>query len=321
MKKSRILGFFSSLLAGTVNVGGKRGKKLNAGEGFVEIKGGKVWYRIVGEGDQTPIILLHGGPGAPSHYLNPLAALSRNRSVIFYDQLGCGRSDRTIAAAQMTLDYFVAELEQLREALGLNEFYLYGHSWGSMLALDYYLAHPGCVKALILGSPAISIPLWVEDTKALIATLPDFIQQAIWNSVTNNTFDTLEYQRAITVYMQNFLARKLPWSADIENTFAQVNEEVYGVMWGPNEFCPTGKLKDYDRTSQLQKLRIPTLFITGEFDEARPETVKHYQSLVPGARLAVTKNAAHITMQDNPEEDIRAILEFLNGLEVQGNRE
>jgi proline iminopeptidase len=291
--------------------------RLTSGEGYAEVTGGKIWYRIVGEGDKTPLLLLHGGPGVPSYYLNPLAALSKDRPVIFFDQLGCGRSHRDVDTTLMTVESYVEQLEQLRKTLGLNEFYLYGQSWGTMLGVDYYLKYPKAIKALILSSPALSASMWTKDAEDLIATLPDSIQAAIKTNVEYGTYDSPEYQHAISVYYQNFVAKKLPWDANMDSTFAGMNEEIYGFMWGPSEFTATGNLKDYNRTDKLGEIKIPTLFLCGEFDEARPSTVQYYQSLVPGSKFAVIKDAAHITMHDNPEQDIQEINSFL--LEIERN--
>ncbi len=291
--------------------------KLTSGEGYAEVTGGKIWYRIVGEGDKTPLLLLHGGPGVPSYYLNPLAALSKDRSVIFFDQLGCGRSDRNIDTTLMTVESYVEQLEQLRKTLGLKEFYLYGQSWGTMLGVDYYLKYPKAIKALILSSPALSTSMWTKDAEELIATLPDSIQTAIKINVDNGTYDSPEYQQAISVYYQNFVAKKLPWDANMDSTFAGMSEEIYGFMWGPSEFTATGNLKDYDRTDKLGEIKIPTLFICGEYDEALPSTVQYYQSLVPNSKFAMIQGAAHITMHDNPEQDIQVISSFL--LEIEEN--
>jgi proline iminopeptidase len=106
---------------------------LKQGEGFINVKGGKVWYRIVGEGKKTPILMLHGGPGIPSYYLKPLAELSKDRPVIFFDQLGCGKSDKITDTTLMTIDNYVAELGEVINHLGLKVFYLYGQSWGTMI--------------------------------------------------------------------------------------------------------------------------------------------------------------------------------------------
>ncbi len=184
-----------------------------------------------------------------------------------------------------------------------------------MLGTDYYLSHPQGIKALILSSPALSISRWLSDANTLIATLPDSVQKAIRTNEQNKTYDTPEYQKAVEIYYQHFLARKLPWSKDIDSAFMQMGEKVYMYMGGPSEFTMTGPLKDYDRTNRLNEIKVPTLFITGEFDEAQPSTVKYYQSLVPGAQFAMIDGAGHLTMQDNPEQNIKVITDFLNSLE------
>jgi proline-specific peptidase len=288
---------------------------LKQGEGFINVKGGKVWYRIVGEGKKTPIIMFHGGPGIPSYYLKPLAELSKDRPVIFFDQLGCGKSDKITDTTLMTIDNYVAELGEVINHLGLKEFYLYGQSWGTMLGTEYYLKKPNGIKALILSSPSLSVSLWKKDADFLIATLPDSVQKAIRTNEQNKTYDTPSYQQAVGMYYSKFLTRKQPWSADMDSCLAQRGGNVYMYMGGPSEFTMTGELKNYDVTKRLNEIKVPTLFMCGEFDEARPETVKYYQSLVAGSKFAMTPNAAHLTMQDNAQADIKSITDFLNKIE------
>lgn len=288
--------------------------KLPIGEGFINVDGGKVWYRVTGSGNKIPILVLHGGPGVPSYYLKPLDSLGKDRQIIFYDQLGCGKSDRSSDTTLMTTEHYVAEIGQVIKALGLKEFYLFGQSWGTMIGTDYYLKNPEGIKALILSSPAISIPMWLKDADLLISTLPDSIQNAIRLNEQSKTFDVPAYKQAVQVYYENFLARKLPWSADIDSSFSQLGKS-YQSMWGPSEFTATGELKTYDHTNRLGEIKVPTLFIAGEFDEARPSTVKYYQSLVMGAKFEIIKGAGHLTMQDKPDESNKVVLEFLNNIE------
>ncbi|MEP7323882.1 MAG: proline iminopeptidase-family hydrolase [Saprospiraceae bacterium] len=281
----------------------------------MNVDGGKVWYKVTGEGQKVPIILLHGGPGIPSYYLKPMAALGKDRQVIFYDQLGCGRSDRMTDTSKMTVSHFVEELKQVIDHFGLKEFYVFGQSWGTMLGTDYYLKYPEGIKALIFSSPAISIPMWVKDADTLIATLPDSIQQAIRSNEKNKTYEAPAYQQAIEMYYQHFVARKLPWSPDMDSCFSQMGTNVYMFMGGPSEFTITGELKNYDRTNRLGQIKVPTLFITGEYDEARPGTVQYYQSLVPGAKFAMIEGSAHLTTQDKPDEATKTVKDFLNSIE------
>jgi proline iminopeptidase len=284
-------------------------------EGYISVKGGKVWYRIYGSGDKTPLLLLHGGPCVPSYYLNPLSALSKDRPVIFLDQLGCGRSDRITDTTLMNTKSYVEQLKKVTEALGLKHFYLYGQSWGTMLATDYYLKYKDGIEAVIFSSPCLSSPLWLRDADTLISTLPDSIQKIINENELNKTFSNPDYQMAVNIFYDNFLTRRKPHSKDMDSVYRNIGVNVYEYMWGPSEFTATGNLKNYDRTKDLNKIKVPVLFIAGEYDEARPSTVKYYQSLIKGAKFSLIKNAGHLTMQDNSEEDVKVISCFLNKLE------
>lgn len=291
-------------------------QKIQIGEGFIKVDGGKIWYRVTGKGDKTPILVLHGGPGVPSYYLKPLDALGVDLKVIFFDQLGCGKSDRNNDTTLMIVDHFVEEVKTVINHFGLKEFYLFGQSWGTMLGTDYYLKYPEGIKALILSSPCLSSPMWLKDADTLLSTLPDSIQQAVKVNEQSKSYSNPVYQQAVQVYYQNFVARKLPWSSDMDSCFLQTGQS-YQYMWGPSEFTATGSLKTYDRTNRLGEIRVPTLFIAGEFDEARPSTVKYYQSLVPGAKFELIEGAGHLTMQDKPEQSNKVIFDFLDSIEME----
>lgn len=281
------------------------------GEGRVQVAGGSVWYRIVGTGKGTPLLLLHGGPGAPSYYLDPLAPLGSDRPVIFYDQLGAGRSDHVSDTSLFTIERFVDELATLRAELGLEEIHLFGHSWGSLLAVEYMLTRPEGVRSLVLASPALSLPRWKQDALDLLATLPDSVRHVIQEHEAAGAFDAPAYQAGTMLFYQRFLARRLPWSAEVESTFANLNHDLYAYMNGPSEFTITGTLQNHDVTDRLGEIRVPVLFTAGRYDEATPATVQYYQSLIPGAELAILQSSAHLTMHDEPEEYRRILREFL----------
>ncbi len=281
---------------------------------YTDVSGIKLWYEIAGRGDNTPLLMLHGGPGLSSHYLDPLRELASDRPVIFFDQPGGGRSGRVKEPAQLDTDYFVDAVDQLRKKLGLKQFYLYGQSWGSTLALEYYLKHPHGVKALILSSPLISTPAWVEDTDFLVGTLPGEMRDAIRKHEAEGTFDAPGYQQALQVFYERFVARKLPWSADLMKSLEHMALEVYNHMWGPSEFTINGLLRQYDGSESLREIRVPVLYLCGEFDEARPETVRKFHQMTPGSAMQVVKGAAHLTMHDAPGADVAIIRKFLAGL-------
>jgi len=282
-------------------------------EGFVDVPGGKVWYRIAGDGPGTPLVVLHGGPGAPSYYMESLSRLGVDRPVVFYDQLGAGRSDMPSDTTLWRIERFMAELDSVRRQLGLREIHLLGHSWGTMLATDYLLAGADGVRSVVLASPALSTALWERDADTLILTLPDSIQEDIRAHEADGTFDSPAYQAAVAEYYSRFLT--LRGGPEVDSTFAHFGAELYGYMWGPSEFTATGTLRDYDRTSRLGELNLPVLYTTGEFDEARPTTVAYYRSLTPGAEFAIIPGSAHLTTIDAPEAFADTVRRFLRAVE------
>lgn len=290
---------------------GCKSEGITPNEGYIEVTGGKVWYRIFGEGNKTPMLVLHGGPGSSSYGLMPLKALSKDRPIIFYDQLGCGRSTRITDTTLMTIDRYVEELEQLRKALHLKDFCLYGQSWGPALGFDYYLKYPKEVKALIFSSPLLSTDLWIKDADTLISTLPDSIQVVIRENEKNKTFDNDAYKNAVDLYYSKFLRRKEREKEKADSASMFFGTNVYEYMWGPSEFTATGNLLNYDRVNRLKEISIPTLLLTGDYDEARPNTVKYFQNQIPNAEFTVIKNSGHATVHDNPEQTLSRINEFL----------
>ena len=288
---------------------------LKPGEGYVNVKGGKIWYRIMGEGKQTPILMLHGGPGGTSRSFYQFASLGEDRPIIIFDQLGSGRSDTLTDTALLKVENFVEQVEAIKTTLGLKEFYLHGHSWGTALALEYYLKYPKGIKAIIFNSPYFSTPVWKADADTLISTLPDSIQVAIRTGEKNKDYESPAYKNANEVFAKNFGVRKTRLTSELDTVPATGSAFIYNYMWGPTEFTATGTLINYDRIKSLKNITVPTLFITGEFDEARPSTVRYFQGLVPNSKFIVIEGAGHGTMHDNKTQNIKAIKDFLAGLE------
>ena len=283
------------------------------------VPGGKIWYRVTGTGVGTPVILLHGGPGFSSFYLKPFDDLGNDRPVIRYDQLGGGKSDRISDTTLFTIDHFVRELDSLREHLGCQKVDLFGHSWGTILAFEYYKAHPDHVASLILGSAALDIPSWERHARELVGTLSDSSQRAIRVREAEGRFDAPDYQAALGEFYGLYVWRH-PVAADLDSTFATVNQSIYNYMQGPSEFTITGTLKQYDVTGQLHTIAVPTLYTVGEFDEANPETIRHFAALTPGARVEVLAGAAHITSWDAREENLRVVRDFLRQVDSVGGK-
>jgi proline-specific peptidase len=276
----------------------------------LRVDGGSIWYRVTGTGTALPVVLLHGGPGVNSYYLKSMEALGDERAVIRYDQLGGGKSDPLTDTTRMTIAHFVEELEALRAHLGIEKFHVYGHSWGTILGLEYYRAHPDRVASLILASPAIDIPAWEQNARRLLATLPDSMQKAVAMREKEGKFEEADYQAAVGEFYNRFVWRK-PVQADLDSTMASMNQQIYMFMQGPSEFTITGTLKQYNATGFLPQVKVPLLYTVGEFDEANPEIVKGFAAKTQGAQVAVIPGAAHLVQWDNPEENLRVVREFL----------
>ena len=289
---------------------------LSAGEAYLAVPGGRIWYRKTGTGSATPVILVHGGPGYSSYYLKSLEALDSDRVVVRYDQLGGGKSDRISDTTLFTIAHFVNELDSLRAALGFEKFHLLGHSWGTILGLEYYRAHSERVVSLTLGSAALDIPAWERNAKRLVKTLSDSSQQAIARREAEKNFAAPDYQKAMEEFYGKYAWRH-PVPADLDSTIATVNMAIYTYMQGPSEFTITGTLKTYDATPFLREVKVPTLFTVGEFDEADPPMIRRHAAMVPGAKVEVIPGAAHITTWDNPAAMRAAVRSFLASVDAR----
>ncbi|MEO7457161.1 MAG: proline iminopeptidase-family hydrolase [Gemmatimonadaceae bacterium] len=279
---------------------------LGPGEARLPVSDGEIWYKESGTGTGTPVILLHGGPGFSSYYFKPLEALGDDRKVVRYDQLGSGKSSGFTDTTKITIEHFVRELDSLRAHLGYEKVHIVGHSWGTILGLEYYRAHPEHVVSLTLASEALDIPQWERHARELLKTLPDSMQNAVRTREAEKKFDAPDYQAAIEAFYSKYVWLR-PVKTDLDSTMQQVNMTIYNYMQGPSEFTITGTLKKYDSTPFLKSVKVPTLFTVGEVDEADPVTVRKHAAMTPGAKVVVIPNAAHLTTWDNPEAMIAAV--------------
>lgn len=282
-------------------------------EGFIQVEGGKVWYKITGaDKPGTPLLVLHGGPGIPHDYLEPLEALADERPVIFYDQLGCGNSDHPADTSLWNLDRFVRELATVRKELGLRKVHILGQSWGSMLAVEYMIKEkPSGIKSLIFSGPCMSTKLWISDQKKWIAAMPDSIQQAINEGERNGNYSSKAYKDALGYFYSKHVCLMDPWPECMLRAVGKMNLDIYAQMWGPSEFTSTGSLKDYDNTDNLGKLKVPVLWTCGEFDEATPASTEMFKTKTPGSQIHVFAGTSHAHHLEKEEEYIRVVRDFI----------
>ncbi len=266
-------------------------------------------------GKGTPLLIIHGGPGSRSCDGIPVyTALGNERPIIFYDQLGSGNSDRPDDTSLWNLPRFVDEITALRRELNLEELHILGNSWGAAIAVEYLLTQqPKGVKSVIFSGPLLSSSRWMEDAKILLAQLPQNLQDTIQKYALLEQFDAPAYLAATDSFYVRHLSRK--WgtvsSPATCDGVAKFNTQIYQYMWGPTEFNATGTLKHFDRTDRLHELKLPVLFVTGQYDEARPETMYAFQKKVKHAKVEIIENSGHMKTIDNPHLFIKVVREFL----------
>jgi len=285
----------------------------NVREGYIDVPGGKVRYREIGAGRKAiPLLTVHGGPGAPHDYLEPLEALGDERPVIFYDQLGCGNSDRPDDTALWTIERYVEELDQVRKFLKLSRTHILGQSWGSMLATDYLLKKkPTGVRGLIFSGPCLSVSRWAADQRAYLAEMPESIRAVIYEKEASGETDSPEYQEAMMSYYRRHLCRLDPWPDCLNRTFEKLGKSVYEHMWGPSEFTVSGTLGNYERAELLKEITQNILFTCGRYDEATPETTAFYHRRHPRSEMVIFEDASHAHHLEKPEEYLGVVRDFL----------
>jgi len=289
---------------------------IEPGQGFIEVPGGPVWYKTVGTGDGIPVIALHGGPGGTSCGYSLLEPLGDQRPIIRYDQLGTGRSGRPSDLSLWETDRFVDALDVVLEELGADKYHLLGHSWGGALA-GAYVTTKGTdrIASVILSSPLLSTPQWIADANFLRSQLPEDVQATLTEHEEAGTTDSDEYKEASDIFYARHVSRGEPKEERDDCSDAPWNPIIYNYMWGPTEFHATGNLSDFDVTENLGDIDVPVLYITGEFDEARPETVAKFQQMTPGSQFFVIKGVAHASMSREPDVYRRALEKFLDWVE------
>lgn len=279
---------------------------------------GNTFYFTKGKSNKknAPLICLHGGPGGTHLSLYSLSWLGDQRKVVLYDQIGSGNSDSLITK-DMKISTFVKNLEDLLEHLKIDSFHLLGSSWGTTLALEYYLRKKGKgVLSLTFQSPMFSTKLWERDANRLIKSLPAPTQKVIKYCQEVGATDSKVYKEAVKKFYAKhvFRLKKRPaWAPP--RILNYHGEKVYQRMWGPSEFCATGTLKKYDRTKDLTKIKVPTLFIVGQYDEATPETAKSFSKKIKGSQVSVIKGASHSIFTEKPKEAQKKLSSFLNKVE------
>ena len=277
----------------------------------------KVWTKQVGNNPKIKVLLLHGGPGCSHEYMECFDSFFPQQGIeyFYYDQLGSFFSDQPSDTSLWHLDRFVDEVEQVRKALGLNKdnFYLFGHSWGGILALEYALKYQQNLKGLIISNMMCSIPKYNEYAAQVLAKqMPKNVLAQIESLEANKAYDDPQYQALLDKYFYPVhLMRLKNYPEPASRGYNHCNTTVYTQMQGPSEFRGAGNLLGWDRSADLPKIMVPTLTIGAKYDTMDPEYMRWMSTQVQHGSFVYCPNGSHSAMWDDQQVYFAGLIRFI----------
>lgn len=295
----------------------------SGGVRLIPVEGGKykVWTKRIGNNPKIKVLLLHGGPACTHEYFECMESFLPQEGIEFYyyDQLGSLYSDQPSDTSLWNLPRFVEEVEQVRQALGLNQdnFYLLGHSWGGILATEYALKYQQHLKGLIISNMMSSCPDYDRYANEVLAKqLPPAVLDTLQRLEAKGDFANPKYMELLLPHFYNKHICRLPldaWPDPMQRGLDHINPTIYVTMQGPSEFGISGKLEKWDRKADLPKIKVPTLTIGGTHDTMDPEHMKWMATQFPKGRFLLCPNGSHMSMWDDQEQYFRGLIGFLKG--------
>lgn len=288
-------------------------------EGYAEFRGHRTWFRVTGDPDsgRLPLIVAHGGPGCTHDYVDSFKDLAATgRAVVHYDQIGNGRSTHLPDAPReyWVVDLFLAELNNLIAHLGIRDYALLGQSWGGILGAEHAVRQPVGLKALIIANSPASMALWSEAANELRQALPADVQATLQRHEAAGTTSSAEYRAASDVFYARHVCRIQPMPAEVARTFAAIDADptVYHAMNGPTEFHVIGSMRDWTIIDRLPRIQVPTLLISGRYDEATPATVQPFADGIANVQWQIFEASSHMPHVEEREACMACVAAFLD---------
>ncbi|MCB0639625.1 MAG: proline iminopeptidase-family hydrolase [Lewinella sp.] len=281
----------------------------------------RVWTKRVGNNPDMKVLLLHGGPGATHEYFECFDSYfpEANIEYYYYDQLGSAYSDQPGDSTLWTIEHYVDEVEQVRQALGLDStnFYLLGHSWGGILGLEYALKYQEHLKGLIISNMMSSIPDYVAYANDVLGPqLPPEVLTEIRALEAAGDYLNPRYGELVYTYYYPEHVLRMPleeWPDPVNRALGKINYDMYLYMQGPSEFGVVGDatLKDWDRSGDLGQVTIPVLTIGGAHDTMDPDHKKWMAEQFPHGRYLHCPEGSHWAMYDDQETYFTGLIDFI----------
>ena len=318
-----LIGLFLMLMSGCINNSKNisiEALSVSSDVQMIEIAGGhKVWTQKVGNSDSIKLLLLHGGPGATHEYFKILDKYFSGKEIeyYYYDQFGSHNSDRTDNPEDWTINRFVEEVESVRKALGLDasNFYLLGHSWGGILAMEYALKYQKNLKGLIISNMMASIPDYNAFAQNVLGPqMPPEVLAEIKQLEANKDYGNPRYMELLIPhhYEKHFI--RMPadtWPDEVNNAFANINQDMYVAMQGPSEFGASGLLELWDQKNRLKEIKTRSLVIGSSHDTMDPDHMEWMSNELPNGSYLLCKNGSHMAMWDDADTYANGVINFL----------
>ncbi len=276
----------------------------------------KVWTKRMGSGP-IKVLLLHGGPGFSHEYLEAMESFlpQAGIEIYYYDQLGCNNSDHPDDPSLWTLPRYLNEVEEVRRGLGLDNFILYGHSWGGILAMEYALNYQQHLRGLVISNMTAGTKSYLKRTAAIKLQLPPEKLARLNALEAKQDYDSPDYEKIMMEDLYpKMICRTHPWPNSVDRAFAHANQTIYVQMQGKSEFLVTGNLKDWERWDRLHEIKVKTLTIGARYDEMDPEDMKKMATLMPNASSFICPNGSHLCMWDDQALYFQHLINFLHSV-------
>ena len=305
-----------------------RGDVLSGGVKMIPIETSKgtfqVWTKRIGNHPTMKVLLLHGGPGATHEYLEACDSYFPTAGIeyYYYDQLGSYYSDQPNEPELIELSRFVDEVEQVRQALKLDQenFYLYGQSWGGILAIEYALKYQQHLKGLIISNMMASIPKYNEYAhKVLMPRIDPGVLLEIQTFEAAEDYENPRYMELLIQHHYVYHILRMPseeWPDPVKRAFKHINADIYVPMQGPSELGASGKLVDWDRTTDLAKIEVPSLVIGAQHDTMEPEHLKWMAGELSNGRYHHCPNGSHMALYDDQQVYFQGLIQFIKNVDT-----
>ena len=277
----------------------------------------KVWTKRFGNNPRIKILLLHGGPAMTHEYMECFESFFPKEGFEFYeyDQLGSYYSDQPKDSSLWTIERFVEEVEQMRQAIGADStnFFVLGNSWGGILAMEYALKYQQHLKGLLVANMMASAPEYGKYAADVLSKQMDpAVLAEVREIEAKADFANPRYMELlIPHFYQEHLCRLKQWPDGFNRTMKHANSEIYVMMQGPSEFGIAGRLAQWDIKNRLKEVKVPTLMIGAKHDTMDPKAMEEQSKLVQKGRYLYCPNGSHLAMWDDQQVFMNGVIQFI----------